>query len=74
MKTTADGLWVTWLTAHKLNMFAQKSADTFVFYSENVSDDVAVFLSDILPTGHEIKVQYGGVKVGDTIVIVGAYR
>lgn len=37
-----------------------------------ISDDVAVMLSDILPTGHEIGVQYGNVKPGDAIAIVGA--
>lgn len=39
---------------------------------KGLSDDAAVLLSDILPTGHEIGVQYGGVKPGDTVVIVGA--
>lgn len=39
---------------------------------ENISDDVAVMLSDILPTGHEIGVQYGEVKPGDAIAIIGA--
>ncbi|MCA1753894.1 MAG: hypothetical protein LC641_04160 [Spirochaeta sp.] len=29
-------------------------------------------LSDILPTGHEIGVQYGAVKPGDVVAIVGA--
>jgi len=37
-----------------------------------LDDDVAVLLCDILPTGHEIGVQYGNVKVGDAIAIVGA--
>lgn len=37
-----------------------------------IDDEVAVMLSDILPTGHEIGVQYGNVKPGDTIAIVGA--
>ncbi|VWL85578.1 zinc-dependent alcohol dehydrogenase family protein [Oceanivirga miroungae] len=41
-------------------------------YPETISDEVAVMLSDALPTGHEIGVQYGKVKVGDTIAIVGA--
>lgn len=36
-----------------------------------ISDEIAVLLSDILPTGHEIGVQYGQVKPGDTVVIVG---
>ncbi len=39
---------------------------------ETIEDDVAVLLSDILPTGHEIGVQYGDVKPGDEIAIVGA--
>lgn len=37
-----------------------------------LDDEVAVLLSDILPTGHEIGVQYGNVKPGDTVAIVGA--
>ena len=39
---------------------------------EELDEEVAVFLSDVLPTGHEIGVQYGDVKPGDTIAIVGA--
>ncbi len=39
---------------------------------EGVSDEQVLFLSDILPTGYEIGVQYGGVKPGDTIAVVGA--
>lgn len=39
---------------------------------EKIDDDVAVMISDILPTGHEIGVQYGNVKPGDAIAIVGA--
>lgn len=39
---------------------------------ETISDDNAVLISDILPTGHEIGVQYGNVKPGDTIAIIGA--
>lgn len=38
----------------------------------SIDDDVAVMISDILPTGHEIGVQYGNVKPGDAIAIVGA--
>jgi alcohol dehydrogenase len=37
-----------------------------------VSDEAAVMLSDILPTGFEIGVRYGGVKPGDTVAVVGA--
>lgn len=39
---------------------------------DDLDTDVAVFLSDILPTGHEIGVQNGNVQPGDRIVIVGA--
>ncbi len=38
----------------------------------SIDDEIAVLLSDILPTGHEIGVQYGDVKPGDEIAIVGA--
>ena len=36
-----------------------------------VPDDSALLLSDIFPTGFEIGVQYGGVKPGDTVAVVG---
>lgn len=39
---------------------------------DTLDDDIAVLLCDILPTGHEIGVQYGNVKPGDAIAIVGA--
>jgi len=39
---------------------------------EGVPDDAAILLSDILPTGFEIGVQYGRVKPGDTVAVVGA--
>src|SRR5262249_44720554 len=39
---------------------------------ENVADDAAVMLSDILPTGFEIGVRYGRVKPGDGVAVVGA--
>lgn len=38
----------------------------------SIDDEVAVMLSDILPTGHEIGAQYGDVRPGDAIAIVGA--
>lgn len=38
---------------------------------EALNQEVAVFLSDVLPTAHEIGVQYGNVKPGDSIAIVG---
>jgi alcohol dehydrogenase len=39
---------------------------------EGVSDEQLIFLADILPTGYEIGVQYGRVKPGDTVAVVGA--
>ncbi|WP_127126594.1 zinc-dependent alcohol dehydrogenase family protein [Georgenia sp. SYP-B2076] len=39
---------------------------------ERVSDEAAVMLSDILPTGFEIGVRYGRVKPGDVVAVVGA--
>jgi len=39
---------------------------------EGVSDDAAVMLSDILPTGFEIGVRNGRVKPGDVVAVIGA--
>lgn len=39
---------------------------------DTVSAEQGVILSDILPTGHEIGVQYGHVKAGDVVAVVGA--
>ncbi|MFV0299199.1 MAG: zinc-dependent alcohol dehydrogenase family protein [Hyphomicrobiaceae bacterium] len=39
---------------------------------KGADEDALVMLSDIMPTGLEIGVQYGRVKPGDTIAIVGA--
>jgi alcohol dehydrogenase len=38
---------------------------------DGVADDAALLLSDILPTGFEIGVQYGRVKPGDTVAVIG---
>jgi alcohol dehydrogenase len=38
---------------------------------DGMSPETAVLISDILPTGHEIGVQYGGVKAGDVVAVVG---
>ncbi len=37
-----------------------------------VTDEQAVMLSDIFPTGFEIGVQYGQVKPGDVVAVIGA--
>jgi alcohol dehydrogenase len=48
-------------------------AETSVYkLPASVPNADAVLLSDILPTGHEIGVQYGGVKPGDVVAVVGA--
>jgi alcohol dehydrogenase len=39
---------------------------------EGVTNQQGVLLSDILPTGFEIGVQYGGVKPGDVVAVIGA--
>ncbi|WP_373741067.1 zinc-dependent alcohol dehydrogenase family protein [Neisseria sp.] len=39
---------------------------------DNVNEEVALLLSDALPTAHEIGVQYGDVKPGDIVFIAGA--
>jgi alcohol dehydrogenase len=39
---------------------------------ETVTNQQGVMLSDILPTGFEIGVQYGAVKPGDVVAVVGA--
>lgn len=39
---------------------------------EGVTDEAAVMLSDILPTGFEIGVRYGRVEPGDVVAVIGA--
>lgn len=41
-------------------------------YPDTITDEVAVMLSDALPTGHEIGVQYGQVSPGKSVAIIGA--
>jgi alcohol dehydrogenase len=48
-------------------------ADTSLYLlPADLNEDVAVLLSDALPTAHEIGVQNGNIKPGDTVAIVGA--
>jgi alcohol dehydrogenase len=48
-------------------------ADTSLYrVPHSVPDEAAVLLSDIFPTGFEIGVQYGRVKPGDTVAVVGS--
>lgn len=39
---------------------------------EDVTAEEAVMISDILPTGHEIGIQYGNVQPGDVVAVIGA--
>lgn len=48
-------------------------AETSVYkLPDTVSAEQGTLLSDILPTGHEIGIQYGNVKAGDVVAVVGA--
>jgi alcohol dehydrogenase len=48
-------------------------AETSVYkLPDGVDDERAVMLSDILPTGFEIGVQYGGTTPGDVVAVIGA--
>lgn len=48
-------------------------ADNSVYkVPDGVSDEAAVMLSDILPTGFEIGVKYGRIKPGDVVAVIGA--
>jgi len=67
-----------WILGHTINGTQAEyvnipHADNSLFPLPAGSDeDASVMLSDILPTGHEIGVLNGTVKLGDTIAIVGA--
>lgn len=67
-----------WILGHLINGTQAEyvripHADNSLHHIPEGSDEEAlVMLSDILPTGHEIGVQNGHVKPGDTIAIVGA--
>src|SRR5581483_4026369 len=48
-------------------------ADTSTFrIPDGVSDEEALMLADILPTGYEVGVLAGGVRPGDVVAVVGA--
>lgn len=69
---------IGWIFGHLINgtqaeyvrvPFAESSLHKL---PEGVSDDAAVMLSDILPTGFEIGVRNGRVKPGDVVAVVGS--
>ena len=67
-----------WILGHLINGTQAEyvripHADNSLHHIPDGADEEAlVMLSDILPTGHEIGVQNGNVKPGDTIAIIGA--
>ena len=69
---------IGWIFGHLINGLQAEYArvpfaETSVhLLPEGVSDEQALFLADILPTGYEIGVQNGGVKPGDAVAVVGA--
>jgi alcohol dehydrogenase len=69
---------IGWILGHLINgtqaeMVRIPFADNSLYaLPDMVPDDAAVLLSDILPTGFEIGVQYGRVKPGDTVAVIGA--
>jgi len=70
-----DGGWILGHLIHgtQAEYVRIPHADNSLYKIPKGSDEEAlVMLSDILPTGHEIGVQNGRVKPGDTIAIVGA--
>ncbi len=67
-----------WILGHRIDgtqaerirvPFADNS--TYVL-PENVSDEAALMLADILPTSYEVGVLNGKVRPGDTVLVVGA--
>lgn len=67
-----------WILGHRIDGTQSEyvhipHADNSLYHiPKGISDDAAVMISDILPTGFEIGVLNGQVNPGDTIVIVGA--
>jgi alcohol dehydrogenase len=69
---------IGWVFGHLIN--GTQAELVRVPYAENslyklpdsIGDDEAVMLSDIFPTGFEIGVQYGGVKPGDIVAVIGS--
>ncbi|MGY1735020.1 alcohol dehydrogenase catalytic domain-containing protein [Geodermatophilus sp. SYSU D00684] len=69
------GGWILGHTTHGVQAEAVRVpyADGSVHrLPEGVSDEAALMLADILPTSYEVGALNGGVRPGDTVVIVGA--
>jgi alcohol dehydrogenase len=67
-----------WILGHKVDgVQAQYARLPFADLStyklpDNISDETAVLLADILPTSYEVGVLNGQVRPGDTVAVVGA--
>ncbi len=67
-----------WVLGHKIDGTQAEYvrvpyADTSTFrIPDGVSDEEALMLADILPTGYEVGVLAGGVRPGDVVAVVGA--
>jgi alcohol dehydrogenase len=69
---------IGWILGHLIDgtqaqMVRIPFADTSLYrLPDRVPDSAAILLSDILPTGFEMGVEYGRVRPGDTVAVVGA--
>lgn len=67
-----------WILGHRINGTQAEYvrvpyADTSVYpLPENVTDESALMLADILPTSYEVGAINGNVQPGDTVAIIGA--
>lgn len=67
-----------WILGHTINgtqaeyVNIPHADNSLYLVPKGMDEEALVMLSDILPTGHEIGVINGTVKLGDTIAIVGA--
>jgi alcohol dehydrogenase len=67
-----------WVLGHLIDgvqaeMVRVPFADTSVYkLPAGISDEAALMFTDVLPTAYEVGVLNGGVRPGDTVVIVGA--
>jgi len=67
-----------WVLGHKIDgtqadYVRVPYADTSTFrIPDGVSDEEALMLADVLPTGYEVGVLAGGVRPGDVVAVVGA--
>jgi alcohol dehydrogenase len=67
-----------WILGHTINgtqaeyVNIPHADNSLYLIPEGADEEALVMLSDILPTGHEMGVINGTVKLGDTIAIVGA--